>query len=390
MTDSFFLLIKWKRMLKLAASLGGSNMVKLNEMRDYVNQKQLDVAYISNFEDIKYFTGFGSDPVERVLALFIFPDAEPFLFAPELEVEAIKESGWKYPVYGYLDHEDPFKLIAKHIRDVNPDPKRFGIEDDNLVISRYQQLQAEFPKADFKTNVAPKVSELRVIKTPYEIEQLDAAGKEADFAFKVGLETAKAGKTEAEVAAEIEYQEKIRGVMNMSFDTLVQTGPHAAEPHGATDMNQIKNDNLLLFDLGTVHNGYISDASRTVAVGDKIPAKQKEIYDVVLEAQLAAQSAAKPGIRAEELDAIARNIIDKAGYGKYFIHRLGHGMGMSEHEFPSIMEGNQMVLKEGMCFSIEPGIYIPGVAGVRIEDCIHLTKDGNEPFTHTSKELRYV
>ena len=144
---------------------------------------------------------------------------------------------------------------------------------------------------------------------------------------------------------------------------------------------------MVLFDLGTVYQGYISDASRTVAVG-KLNAKQQEIYDVCLEAQLKAQAAAKPGITAAELDKVARDVIDQAGYGEYFIHRLGHGMGMSEHEFPSIMEGNDLVLEPGMCFSIEPGIYIPGVAGVRIEDCVHITEDGCQPFTHTSKELR--
>lgn len=126
--------------------------------------------------------------------------------------------------------------------------------------------------------------------------------------------------------------------------------------------------------------------SRTVAVG-KLNDKQKDIYKVCLEAQLAAQNAAKPGMTAEELDKIARDIITAAGYGEYFIHRLGHGMGSSEHEFPSIMEGNQLVLEPGMCFSIEPGIYIPGFAGVRIEDCVHITEDGCEPFTHTTKEL---
>ncbi|HCM78116.1 MAG TPA: peptidase M24 family protein, partial [Lactobacillus sp.] len=116
----------------------------------------------------------------------------------------------------------------------------------------------------------------------------------------------------------------------------------------------------------------------------------KEIYQVCLEAQLAAQAAAKPGMRAFELDKIARDIITKAGYGEYFIHRLGHGIGQSDHEFPSIMEGNELVLEPGMCFSIEPGIYVPGVAGVRIEDCVYLTKDGNEPFTHTTKELQII
>ena len=189
------------------------------------------------------------------------------------------------------------------------------------------------------------------------------------------------------MAAELEYALKQHGIMNMSFDTLIQAGAHAAEPHGATSDRLIKEGDLVLFDLGTVYDGYISDVSRTVAVGE-ITKQQQEIYQVCLEAQLTAQAAAKPGMTAAELDAIARQVIEKAGYGEYFIHRLGHGMGMSEHEFPSIMEGNDLQLQPGMCFSIEPGIYMPGIAGVRIEDCVHITPTGCEPFTHTTKALQ--
>lgn len=138
-----------------------------------------------------------------------------------------------------------------------------------------------------------------------------------------------------------------------------------------------------------MHKGYASDSSRTVAYGTPTD-KQKEIYEIDREAQQAAIEAAKPGITAAELDAVARDIITKAGYGEYFIHRLGHGIGKNVHEFPSIMQGNDLVIEEGMCFSIEPGIYIPGVGGVRIEDCGVVTKNGFEPFTKTDKSLKYI
>ncbi|AEV95026.1 M24 family metallopeptidase [Pediococcus claussenii] len=364
-------------------------MSKLDEVQKWVSEQHLDLAYISDFESIHYLTGFGSDPIERVLALFVFPDHEPFLFAPALEVEAIKDTGWNHPVYGYLDHEKPFTLIAEHIKQINPNPVKWGIEKDNLTVDRFELIRGQFPDATFTSDLTPLIQQLRLIKTNDEIAKLDAAGREADYAFEVGFKAIQAGKSEADVAAELEYALKKRGVMNMSFDTLIQAGAHAAEPHGATGATKIQNNELILFDLGTVHEGYISDASRTVALG-ALNDKQADIYKVCLEAQLTAQAAAKPGITAASLDKIARDIITKAGYGEYFIHRLGHGMGMGEHEFPSIMEGNNMVLQEGMCFSIEPGIYIPEVAGVRIEDCVHITKDGCKPFTHTSKELQYM
>lgn len=361
-------------------------MTKLEQLQAVINKKQLDAAYISDPMTINYLTGFYSDPVERILALIIFSDQEPFLFAPALEVEAIKDTGWSHPVYGYLDHEKPFDLIASHVHQLAT-PLNWGIEKGSLTVDRLQSLQAVFPAAHFDTDLTPTIAKMRMIKSDDEIAKLNEAGKWADFAFSVGFNAVKVGKSEQAVAADLEYALKQHGINKMSFDTLVQAGAHAAEPHGATSSNQIKDNELVLFDLGTVFEGYISDASRTIAVGT-LNDKQKDIYNVCLEAQLAAQNAAKPGITAAELDKVARDIITKAGYGEYFIHRLGHGMGSSEHEFPSIMEGNDLVLEPGMCFSIEPGIYIPGFAGVRIEDCVHITTDGCEPFTHTSKELQ--
>lgn len=362
---------------------------KLHQLQTHLNDQELDVAYVSDPMTIKYLTGFGSDPLERVLALLVFPNQDPFLFGPALEVEAIKKTGWPYPVYGYLDHELPFQMIASQVRQRVAAPKQWAVELGYLTVSRLRALQDQFSNASFAYNLTPVIERMRMIKSPEELAKLNEAGKWADFAFKVGFEAVKVGVSEQDVAAELEFALKKHGIREMSFDTLVQAGPHAAEPHGETSERKIENNQLVLFDLGTVFEGYISDASRTVGVGQPT-IKQQEIYQVCLEAQFAAQAAARPGITAAELDQAARKIIDRAGYGQYFIHRLGHGMGMSEHEFPSIMEGNDLVLEPGMCFSLEPGIYIPGVAGVRIEDCVHVTKDGCQPFTHTSKDFQIV
>lgn len=362
---------------------------KLQQVQEWTAQHQADLTYISDPMTIQYLTGFYSDPIERVLALVVFPDQEPFMFAPALEVEAIKETGFTYPVYGYLDHENPWQMIADDVTHRVQKPTTIALEKAQLTVNRLEALQNVFPGATFDLDITTYINDLRVIKTDAEIEKLNIAGKWADFAFEKGFAAVKAGQTEQQVVAELQYALMKEGIMQMSFDTLVQAGAHAAEPHGATNATQFKPNELVLFDLGTIWDGYISDASRTVALG-KPTEKQLDIYNVCLEAQLKAQAAAKPGITAAELDKVARDVIDQAGYGEYFIHRLGHGMGMSEHEFPSIMAGNDMVLKPGMCFSIEPGIYIPGVAGVRIEDCVHITETGCEPFTHTSKELTYV
>lgn len=364
-------------------------MSHLDEIQQWLVEKHLDIAYISDFRNIAYFTGFESDPIERVLALFIFPDHEPFIFAPALEVESVKKVGWKYPVYGYLDHENPYALIKEHIDKINKNPENWAIEKGNLTVERYESIKNQYPNAKFIGDLTPIIEKEKLIKTPDEIKKLEIAGQWADFAFETGFNALKKNLSEQDIVAEIQYALMKKGIMHMSFDTIIQSGKNAADPHGAPTKDLIQPHEMVLFDLGVVYDGYISDATRTVAFGE-IDDKQKDIYKVCLEAQLAAQDAVKPGIPASKLDEIARNIIDKAGYGEYFIHRLGHGMGQSEHEFPSIMEGNDMELKPGMCFSIEPGIYIPGFAGVRIEDCVHVTENGCKPFTHTSKDLKII
>lgn len=364
-------------------------MSHLEKLQEWLSSNNYQIGYVSDYKNIQYYTGFASDPVERTLALLVFADQDPFIFAPALEVEAVKEIGWKYPVYGYLDHENPYEIIKHQILQRIKAPVRWAIEKNNLNVARFEQLHEKFPQAEFNGNLTPIIERERLIKTPAEIEKLKIAGKWADFAFKVGFNALSTHRTEQDVVAEIEYALKKKGITHTSFDTIVQSGTNAAEPHGAPKPDYIQKNKLTLFDLGVVYQGYISDASRTVAFGE-IDQKTKDIYQVCLEAQLTAQAAAKPGMRAAELDKIARDIISNAGFGEYFIHRLGHGMGQSEHEFPSIMEGNNLELQPGMCFSIEPGIYIPGIAGVRIEDCVHVTENGVEPFTHTNKNLRVL
>lgn len=364
--------------------------MNLGKLRQWLEKSDYDIAFISNPISIAYFTGYSMDPHERIFALLVFKEAEPFLFTPALNVEEAKASSWNGDVFGYLDSENPWAIIADKVKQRVQQTKKWAIEKDDLSVAHYQLLHSQFPNADFNGDVSSFIQKIRLFKTPAEIEQLKAAGAEADFAFKIGFNAIKTGATERSIAGQIDYQLKLqKGVMQESFETICQAGANAANPHLGPTMNRVKPNELVLFDLGTMHNGYASDSSRTVAYGQPTD-KQKEIYEVDREAQQAAIEAAKPGITAEELDSVARDIITKAGYGKYFIHRLGHGIGMNVHEFPQIVQGNSQVLQEGMCFSIEPGIYIPGFAGVRIEDCGVVTKDGFETFTHTDKSLKVL
>ena len=224
---------------------------------------------------------------------------------------------------------------------------------------------------------------------PQEISLIREACKLADYAVEVGCAEIKEGKTELEIVAAIEYELKKKGITDMSFATMVLTGANGASPHGTPGQTKIQKGDFVLFDLGVIVDGYCSDITRTVAYGE-INDKQKEIYDTVLKAQLAAIEASKPEVTCANVDLTARKIISDAGYGEYFPHRLGHGLGIGVHEYPSLTETNDLQLEAGMVYTIEPGIYVPNVAGVRIEDDILVTKNGVEILTKFPKELQYI
>ncbi len=233
-----------------------------------------------------------------------------------------------------------------------------------------------------------KLRKLRMIKSEKEIVKIREACRLADLAVEIGVHEIAEGKTEMEILATIEFEMKKMGY-EMSFSTMVLTGANAASPHGTPGMTKVQRGDLVLFDLGVVYDGYCSDITRTVAYGD-INEKQAEIYETVRKAQEAAISVSKPGISCAELDLTAREIIREKGYGNYFPHRLGHGLGISVHEYPSITETNPLRLQEGMVYTIEPGIYVPNVAGVRIEDDVYITETGYEILTKYPKSIQII
>lgn len=357
-------------------------MSKIQTLLKKLEQEHLFAAVLSDPVTINYLTGYFSDPHERHMYLFLFADKTPLLFLPALDV-ARAGATVDFPVVGYQDAENPWEKIKAVLP--KTDFTQVAVEFDNLNVTKYKGLQSVF-SGDF-VNLTPLVQQMRLIKSADEVEKMFFAGELADKAVQLGFEAIAPQKTETDIIAEIEFEMKRLGY-GMSFETMVLTGNNAANPHGIPANNQLENDALLLFDLGIAANGYMSDMTRTVAVGKPDSFKQ-DIYNLCLEAQLTALDFIKPGVTASEVDAAARKVIEKAGYGEYFNHRLGHGIGMDVHEFPSIMDGNDLVLQEGMCFSVEPGIYIPGKVGVRIEDCGVVTKSGFDVFTTTPKELLY-
>ncbi|MEY8700429.1 M24 family metallopeptidase [Streptococcus ferus] len=358
-------------------------MSKISKLIQKLQDRHIPAAVVSDPISINYLTGYYSDPHERLMLLFLFHNQEPLLFLPELDAARAKAS-LSFPVVGYIDAENPWEKIKAALPQRNY--QQLALEFDNLNVTKFKGLESLF-SADF-TDLTPYLNEMRLLKSADEIQKMLIAGNFADQAVQVGFEHIALDVTETDIIAQIEFAMKKQGVDKMSFDTMVLTGSNAANPHGIPSTNKIENNSLLLFDLGVETLGYVSDMTRTVAVGQPNQF-QKDVYHVCLEAQLTALDFIKPGVTAAQVDAAARRVIEKAGFGDYFNHRLGHGIGMSVHEFPSIMAGNDLVIQEGMCFSVEPGIYIPEKVGVRIEDCGYVTKDGFEVFTKTPKELLY-
>lgn len=347
--------------------------------------KKIDVAIIQNPINIGYLTQFYSDPHERIMLLFVFSNEDPILFVPALDFEKAVETLPNVKVISYLDSENPWKIISTILaRYTN---KKISVEKNYITLKTYKNLQ--LPSLEKICDISELITLQKLIKNTYEIEQLKLAGKSADLAIQLATKNFKVGKSELAIIADLEYGLKQQGVSQMSFDTMVLSQKNAANPHGEPSQNTINYNEFILVDLGTIHNGYCSDITRTIFFGDTLSDKQKDIYNIVLEAHHTAKDAAKIGMSAHDLDTIARQVITKYGYGDYFTHRLGHGIGQSIHEFPSISQNQQLTLQENMCFSIEPGIYIPGEIGVRIEDCFVLTKNGLESFTHSPYDLDY-
>ncbi|MCP3741165.1 M24 family metallopeptidase [Rossellomorea sp. BNER] len=361
---------------------------RLTKLMDWLKEENIEAAFLTSTENVFYLSGFRTDPHERLLGVMVFQEKEPFLVCPGMETEDVRNAGWEFDIVGYSDTDNPWEFISKQANKRVNSIEQLAVEKTHLIVERYESLQETFLPKQFRA-VEEIMHELRMIKDEEELEILREAAKFADFAIEVGVNEIEEGKTEQEIIAKIEYELKKKGISEMSFSTMVLTGKNAASPHGNPGDTKIQKGDLVLFDLGVVYKGYCSDITRTVAYGE-INDEQKKIYDTVLQAQLASLEKVKPGVTAKELDQTARDHIAQAGYGDYFPHRLGHGLGVSVHEYPSITETNDLVMKAGMAFTIEPGVYVPNVAGVRIEDDIYITENGPELLTKFPKELQMI
>lgn len=337
-----------------------------------------DAVVLFPSTNLFYASGFDEEPMERHLFLVIPRDGDPAFVAPEMYDEQIRQASWVEDLRLWADGEDPTELVADLADEMD---LRDGhlLVDDTMWALFTQDLRATLPGATF--GLASEVfDDLRMRKDDAELAALERAAELADV---VSVEVRRMGEeavgmTEAELAEVIERRLAENGGEGVAFGTVVGSGPNGAMPHHRHGDREIRRGDPVVLDFGAYVDHYPGDQTRTVVFAGDPPADFEAVHEVVAEAQQAAVEAVEPGVPAEEVDRAAREVIEAAGYGDRFVHRTGHGVGLDVHEDPYIVEGNGTELEPGMVFSVEPGVYLEGAFGVRVEDLVVVTDDGYE------------
>ncbi len=345
-----------------------------------MKEKQIEASLVMNPSSIYYLTGLSSNPHERFLGLFLFADGSQAMIVPALEHEVA--ASYLDQISSYSDSEGPIAAIRQLLSQYKV--RAIGVEKEYISLERAELLKEIVPDIFF-TSISEILQQMRSIKDYQEIDYLRKAAQIVDEVVREGISRVRRGMTEMELANELEWIAKRLGSPSMSFSTTVLSGAKSAAPHGKPDQSPIQDGQYLLLDLGVVYQGYCSDITRTFMVGDSTKQHQ-EIFELVLAANQRAIESTKPGVTLAHLDQTAREIIANGGYGPYFTHRLGHGLGLEIHEYPSVHGENYDLLQTGLVFTIEPGIYLPGFGGVRIEDDVLVTANGVEVLTQYPKD----
>ena len=351
---------------------------RVRRLQELMDNRGVDVALLSTGADLPYFTGYEAMPSERLTVMVVPVSGAPVLFVPVLEAPRVPIGDFDLRAWNEL--EDPVALAAT----VVDHPRSVTVGDHmwSVFLTRFQRhwTAAEWsPASDVTSN-------LRVRKDLAEVELLRRAAHAVDRVMaRIPTEVRFAGRTELDVAHDLADLTVEEGHDVAEF-TIVASGVNGASPHHHPGGRVIEEGDLVVCDFGGRLDGYYSDSTRTFTVGGPTD-RQLEVHAVVAMANEAGRAAARPGVSCEEVDRATRAVIKDAGFGEYFVHRTGHGIGLEVHEHPYIVEGNRTALEPDMCFSIEPGVYLPDELGVRIEDIVVCTTDGLESLNQSSRAL---
>lgn len=361
---------------------------RLDRLTASLLNSNLDAVILNPGPTLKYLTGINFHLMERPVVLFVSPGKDPVLVLPELELPKVDLFPYKVQGIAYGENpsgwDDAFRKAAQAL---GLDAKRIGVEPRQLRLLEFRHVKAGAPEADFP-DATDVLAELRLRKDKAEVDAMRRTVRIAQDALEAVIPQIKVGMTEREVASELVMQLLKHGSESeMPFAPIVSAGPNSANPHASPTDRKLQTGDLLVVDWGAAYDGYISDLTRTFAVGE-VDDEYKMIHRIVQDANAAGRAAAKPGVPCADVDKAARDVIEKAGYGKFFTHRTGHGIGMEGHEAPYMRGDNMQVLEPGMAFTVEPGIYLLGRNGVRIEDNMVISESGAESLSDMPREIR--
>lgn len=350
----------------------------------------LDSVILNPGPTLKYLSGLDFHIMERPVVLLFAKDQDPAIVLPELELQKVASLPYKLHVFAYPENPSEWEAAFRQaVKTLGLDGKRIGVEPRQLRLLEYGYVKNAAPEAEYP-DASDVLSNLRLKKDRAEVEAMRKAVKIAQAALKATIPLIKIGMTEKELSSELVVQLLRHGSEpEMPFAPIVSGGPNAANPHASPSERKLQGGDMLVVDWGAAYDGYISDLTRTFAVGE-VDEEYLKIHKIVQESNAAGRAAGKPGVPCANVDIAARDVIEKSGYGKYFTHRTGHGIGMEGHEEPYMRGDNMQLLEPGMAFTVEPGIYLPGRNGVRIEDNVVVTGTGADVLSDMPREIRVV
>ena len=363
---------------------------RFEKLNTSLGNSDLDAVILNPGPTLSHLTGLHFHLMERPVVLLFAKDQDPAIVLPELELQKVASLPYKLQVFPYPENPSEWgNAFRKAVQSLGLDGKRIGVEPRQLRLLEFRHVKASASEADYP-DASDVLSGLRLRKDQSEIEAMRRAIKIAQAALEATIPLIKIGMTEKELSSELVVQLLQHGSEpEMPFAPIVSGGPNSANPHASPSERTLQVGDLLVVDWGATCDGYISDLTRTFAVGE-VGEEFRKIHKIVQEANAAGRAAGKPGVPCAHVDKAARDVIEKAGYGEYFTHRTGHGIGMEGHEEPYMRGDNLQLLEPGMAFTVEPGIYLPTRNGVRIEDNVVITETGADVLSDMPREMRVV
>jgi Xaa-Pro aminopeptidase len=364
-------------------------MTRATRLAEDLREREVDVLLVATPVDVRYLTGFTGSNALVLIAADEWDDSHRFLTDFRYGTQSAEQVPDAFTREIIVDGK-LFDAAADAL-EKERDGGRAGFDDASLTVAQHAHLREQLPDEWELVPCAGMVERLRAVKDPGEIARIHAAAELADEALRGVLEDGLVGRTERDVAIELKLRMHRLGAEAPSFPSIVAAGAHGALPHAEPRDVPIPRDVLVTIDWGALHEGYCSDCTRTYATGERISTEAREIYELVLAAQELGVASVKAGPNGKELDAVAREVIERAGHGERFGHGLGHGVGMEVHEGPRLSRtAGEEPLVAGNVVTVEPGVYLPGEYGVRIEDLLVVTAEGSDMLTALPKELTVV